>query len=174
MSDRRGAACALLALAALLLVAACCSAWNGASRLAAREGDGASASAAAGAFVRASGSFDHRRAELYAPRLAALATGELRRALTGASVDPDARRERLTGTALVESAEITSLSRDTAVVTVRSRHEWSRVDPESGAEIREEATRWQNLRLLRRGGSWLVAEMELIGERAGAGAPAEE
>jgi len=159
----------MLGLSALLAVAAACSAWSGASRLAARGDDGVSAETAAASFVRAYGSFDHRRADLYAPGLAALATGELRRALTGGSVDPGARRERLTGTARIESAELTSLSRDTAVVTVRSRHGWSRVDPGSGAELWEEATRWQSLRLLRRGGSWLVAEMELTGDHAGAG-----
>ena len=165
----RVASCALLGLAALLLVAACCSAWSGASRLAAREGDGASASAAAAAFVRAHGSFDHRRAELYAPRLAALATGELQRALASARVDPAAVSGRLVGAALVESAELTSLRGDTAVVAVRVRQERTRVDPGSGAELREDITRHASLRLVRSGGRWLVAEMELIGDHAGAG-----
>ena len=162
----RGASCALLGLAAVLAVAAACSAWSGASRLAARDGDGAAASAAA--FVRASGSFDHRRAELYAPLLAALATGALGRALASASVDPAAVAGRLVGTAIVESAEVTSLQGDTAVVAVRFRQERTRVDPGSGAELREGATQHASLRLVRAGGRWLVAGLELIGEHAGA------
>ena len=169
VSAGRGAACALLGLAAVLAVAGGCSAWNGASRLAARGDDAASAEAASAAFIRAYGSFDYRSAELYAPRLAALAAGDLRRALQNASVDPAASRERRAGAVVVESAEVTSLQGDTAVVAVRSVQQWSRTDPGSGEEIREVATRHASLRLVRSDGSWLVAELNVTGGgRAGA------
>ena len=159
----RGASCALLGLAALLVAAAACSAWSGASRLAAREDDRTAAQAAATSFVRAHGSFDYREAELYAPRLAALAMGELGRALATASVDPAAVAGRLVSAALVESAEVTSLSGGAAVVVVRFRQERSRIDPASGAALRDDAARHASLRLVRSGGSWLVAELELVG-----------
>ena len=169
MSAGRGAAYALLGLAAVLAVAAAASAWSGASRLAAREDDRAAASAAAAAFVRAYGGFDYRRAELYAPGLAALATGELGASLASASVDPAAVAGRLVGRALVESAEVTSLQDGAAVVAVRSRQERIRIDPGSGAEVREGSTQHASLRLVREGDGWLVAELELTGvEQAGA------
>lgn len=169
MSAGHRAAYALLGLGAILAVAAAASAWSGASRFAAREEDRASAAAAAAAFVRAYGGFDYRRAELYAPRLAGLAAGELGEALAAASIDPAAVAERRIDTALVESAEVSSLAGGAAVVAVRSRQERTRIDPGSGAEVREGATQHASLRLVRSGGSWLVAELELIGgEHAGA------
>ena len=170
MTAGRGAAYALLGLAALLMVLAAASAWSGASRLAARGDDRAAAEAAAGAFVRAYAGFDYRRAELYAPRVAALATGDLREAIASASVDGAALEERVTGTAAIESAEVRSLSGDAAVVEVRSRWERARVEPRSGGEIREGGTQRVRLRLVRAEGRWLVAGLELVGEEP-AGAP---
>ena len=164
MTAGRGAAYALLGLAGLLVLAAAASAWSGVSRLSARGDDAASAEEAAAAFVRAYAEFDYRRAELYAPRLAGLAAGGLKSALASASVDPAAVAGRLSGTAAVESARVTSLAGDAAVVAVRSRQERTRVDGESGEVVSEAVTQHASLRLVRSGTRWLVAELELVSE----------
>lgn len=164
MIGRRVAACALLGLAALLTLVAACSVWSGASRLTAREGDRASAEAAAAAFVRAYGEFDYRRAEHYTARLAALTTGELHEALASAAVDRAALAHRRTSAAFVESASVTSLSGGAASVAVRSRQDRAWVDPVGGETFREAVTQHASVRLIRGGERWLVAELELIGE----------
>ena len=173
----RGAAYALLGLAALLMVLAISSGWSGASRLASRGDEPADDPAgAATAFVRAYGNFDYRRAERYTADLAELTTGALRDALRGAAVDGAALAEQRTSTALVESAVLDAQSGEAAVVTVRSRQERSWLDPANGRRAREAVVQLVSCRLVREDGRWLVAELVLIGEEtAGAsGAPPAE
>ena len=161
----RGAAYALLGLAALLMVLAISSGWSGASRLASRGDEPADDPAgAATAFVRAYGNFDYRGAERYMADLAELTTGALRDALRGAAVDGAALAEQRTSTALVESAVLDAQSDRASVVTVRSRQERSWLDSANGRRAREAVVQLVSCRLVREGGRWLVAELVLIGE----------
>ncbi|MCY4638856.1 MAG: hypothetical protein OXC94_00735 [Chloroflexi bacterium] len=49
-------------------------------------------------------------------------------------------------------------------MTVRSRQERTRLDGESGEVVSEAVTQHASLRLVRSGGRWLVAELELGSE----------
>ena len=160
----RGAAYALLGLAALLMAIAVSSGWSGASRLAGRGDDRAAARAAAAAFVTAYGGFDYRDAEAYTTRLAEFSGGELRVALAGAAVDPVAVAQRRTSSAAVQSVAVTALSGAAATATVRSLQERTWRDPASGRAVQEQVTQHVSCRLVRADGRWLVAELLLLGE----------
>ena len=71
---------------------------------------------------------------------------------------------RVTGAAVVESARVTSLTGDAAVVAVISMQERTRAVPGSGVVVRESVRQHASLRLVRSGGRWLVAELELVSE----------
>jgi hypothetical protein len=161
----RGAAYALLGLAALLIAIAVSSGWSGASRLAEREDDRAAVEAAATAFVSAYGSFDFRAPDDYTTRLSALTSGELRDAIAGAAVDPTALAQQRTSTALVESVSVTALSDTAATATVRSRQERAWLDPASERAVQEQVIQHVSCRLVREGERWLVAELLLLGEQ---------
>ncbi len=161
----RGAAYALLGLAALLMVLVVSSGWSGVSRLAGRDEErAADPASAASAFVRAYGNFDYRRAERYTADVAELTTGPLRDALRGAAVDQAALAEQRTSTAVVESAVLDARSGQAAVVTVRSRQERSWLDPANGRRATEAVLQLVSCRLVHEDGRWLVAELVLIGE----------
>ncbi len=173
MTDGRRARYALLGLGTALLVLAVASGWSGTSRPAGGAEDRASVAAAAGAFVRAYGAFDHRRPEGYTKRLAALAAGDLRDALGAASVDPGVVAAGRLSTARVESVRVTSLSGSSAGASVRSRHQRSWTDPATGRAVREAVTQHAALRLVRDGDRWLVAGLALVREEPAAPPPAE-
>jgi len=160
----RGAAYALLGLAALLIAIAVSSGWSGASRLAEREDDRAAVEAAAAAFVSAYGRFDFRDPDGYTARLVALTGGELRDAIAGAAIDSAALAQQRTTTALVESVSVTALSGAAATATVRSRQDRTWLDPTSGRAVREQVIQHVSCRLAREGERWLVAELLLLGE----------
>lgn len=160
----RGAAYALLGLAALLIAIAVSSGWSGASRLAEREDDRDAVEAAAAAFVTAYSGFDFRDPDGYTARLVALTSGELRDAIAGAAVDPAAVAQQRTSSAVVESVSVTALSDTAATVTVRSRQERTWLDPASGRAVQEQVIQHVSCRLVRDGERWLVAELLLLGE----------
>ena len=160
----RGAAYALLGLAALLTAIAVSSGWSGAARLAERGDDGAEVETAAAAFVTAYGGFDFRAPDDYTTRLLALTSGELRDAIAGSTVDPSAVAQQRTSTAAVESVSITALSDTVATATVRSRQERTWRDPASGRAVHEQVIQHVSCRLVREGDRWLVAELLLLGE----------
>ena len=164
MSAGRGPAYALLGLAGLLIAIAVSSGWSGATRLAGRGNDASAVEDAAAAFVTAYGTFDFRDAGGYTARLIELTTGELRDAIAGAAVDPNAVAQQRSTTARVESVSVTALSDTVATATVRSRHERTWRDASSGRAIREHVVQHVSCRLVREGGRWLVVELLLISE----------
>ena len=172
MTSGRGAGCALFALAALLAAIAVASAWSGASRLTGRAGagevraasDATAVEAAAAAFVVAYGGFDYRDPDGYAMRLGALAADELRLALAGAAIDPDAVAERRENAAAVQSVAVTALSAASAEAAVRSLHRRVRLDRAGGERVREVVRQHVRLRLAREGGRWLVTEVLVLSE----------
>ena len=160
----RGAAYALLGLAALLIAIAVSSGWSGASRLAEREDDRTAVEAATAAFVTAYGRFDFRAPDGYTTRLVELAGGELRDAIAEAAVDPTAIAQQRTSTAVVVSVSVTALSDTAATATVRSRQERTWLDSASGRVVQEQVIQHVSCRLVRKGERWLVAELLLLGE----------
>ena len=166
MIGGRGAAYALLGLAALLIAIAVSSSWSGASRLVEREDDRASVEAAAAAFVTAYGRFDFRDPDGYLAHLAELTDGELRDAIAGAAVDPNALAQQRTNAAVVESVSVTALAHAAATATVRSRQERTWLDPASGRAVQEQVIQHVSCRLVREGERWLVAELLLLGEES--------
>ncbi len=161
----RGAAYALLAIAAVLLAIAAASGWSGASGLAARRDDRAAVEAAARSFVAAYGNFDFRDAGAYAARLADLSTGDLQHAVAKAAVDPAAIAAERTSSSRVESVTVTALSGGNAAATVRSTQDREWRDPASGALVHQQVTQDVSLGLVRTDGRWLVADFQLLGQQ---------
>lgn len=164
MSAGRGPAYVLLGLAALLIAIAISSGWSGATRLAGRGNDAGAVEDAAAAFVAAYGTFDFRDAGGYTARLTALTTGDLRDAIAGAAIDPNAVTHQRTTNARVESVSVTALSVVVATATVRSIQERTWRDASSGRVIQEHLVQHISCRLVREDDRWLVVELLLISE----------
>ena len=167
VTSGRAAAVCLLGLAALLLAAGVWSAWSGASRIASRtDGDaGDRAAAAAAEFVAGYGTFDYREPEGYTARLAALTTGELRRAIAAAAIDGWAAGGRHSLATAVESSQVVGVSGDAAEVVVVAVQSRRRAGAPGGPPALDHVRQRVSVRLVREDGRWLVSEMRLLGEQ---------
>ena len=161
MSRPRFIGLALFGLATLLLAIGVGSVCRGATRLTERGDATAAVEAAARRFVLASGTYDATRNAAYPQRLAALSTGDLRRALAAASVDAQSVQMQRRLTTHIETTDVTSFEagRATVAVTVVQERRW--IDPGSGTEQDERVRQRLRCQLVRQDGQWLVSAIEL-------------
>ena len=157
----RGAAIAVLGLAGLLLAVAATSAWSGATRLGDRADERAAVERAAASFVVATGSFDYRDPGSYTTRLVGLTSGELRRAIASADVDPVAAAQQRSMSAAVESVTVTALAGGVAAATVEATQRRRWIDPANGQLNEEHIRQRVSCQLVREDGRWLVSELLL-------------
>jgi len=138
------------------------SAWSGAARLGDRADERDAVERAAASFVVATGSFDYRDPGSYTTRLVGLTSGELRRAVAGAEIDPVAAAQQRSMSAAVESVTVTALADGVAAATVEAtqRRQW--IDPATGQLNEEHIKRRVSCRLVREDGRWLVSELLLL------------
>lgn len=160
----RGPALAVLGLAGLLLAIAVASAWSGAARLGDRADETEAVEEAAAGFVVAYGTFDFRDPDRYTTRLIGLTTGEFRRAIAAAEIDPAAAQQRRSMSAEVESVAVTALSGGVAAATVEATQLRRSVDAASGRLAEENVRQRVSCRLVREHGRWLVSELRLLSE----------
>ncbi len=165
MIGGRGAMFALGGLAALLLVLAAVSGWQGTNRLAGRSDDSAAVEKACGLFVEAYGTFDFRDANSYRERLRTLTTGALRAAVTSSQIDSAAIGGLQTVSTRIVRAQATALSDEAATVSVTAEQSRRSVVVGSGQLIDEEVQQRVACRLALEAGSWLVAEFRLESEQ---------
>ena len=163
----RGAAVAVLGLAGLLLAIAVTSAWSGATRLGSRADEREAVELAAAGFVVAYGTFDYRDPGGYTTRLVGLTTGELRRAIAAAAIDPAAAVQQRSIGAAVEQVTVTALAGDVAVATVEATQHRRWIDPASGQLVEEQVRQRVSCRLVREDGRWLVIELLLLSQQSG-------
>lgn len=164
MTGARGIMLILGGLAAMLLVIAVVSGWQGASRLRSQGDDLSQVEEAARHFVQAYGTFDFREPDAYKARLLDLSTGEVRDAISASQVDPTALGQHQTMTTDIVSVQVTAHADTEATVSATSEQTRRAVDPATG-QLREQRLR-QNVtvRLIPSGERWLVAEFRLRSE----------
>jgi hypothetical protein len=164
MSGRSGAMFVIVGFAALLLIVAIFSGWQGANRLSSTSDEAQDVEEAARAFVEAFGTFDFREPEVYRQRLLGLTTGAVREATLASAVDPVAVGQRRTTTTRVVSVSVTALSEDAASASVTAEQARRSVDAETGKLLEEQVRQRVACRLERRDNAWLVAEFRLVSE----------
>jgi hypothetical protein len=164
MSGRGGAMFVIVGFAALLLIIAVFSSWQGAARLTSRGDDTKDVEAAARAFVQAFGTFDFREPDVYRQRLLGLTAGTVREATLASSVDPVAVGQQRTLITRVVSVSVTALSGNTASVSVTAEQLRRSVDAATGELVEERVMQRVVCRLERQGNAWLVAEFRLVSE----------
>jgi hypothetical protein len=161
----RGAAIAVLGLAGLLLAIAVTSAWSGATRLGDSADEREAVELAAAGFVVATGSFDYRDPESYTTRLVGLTSGELRRSVAAAAIDPVATSQQRSLSAVVESVTVTALAGGVAAATVEATQTRRWIDSASGQLNEEHVKQRVSCRLVREDGRWLVTELLLLSQQ---------
>jgi len=164
MNSGRGVMLILGGLAAILLVVAIASGWQGANRLQGQgEGIG-EVEQAARLFVEAYGTFDFREPDAYRERLMSLSTGDIHAAVAKSQVDPAALGQQQTMTTGTVSIQVTAYSDTEATVSATTEQTRRAVDPATG-QLREQRLRQHvTCRLVRVEGRWLVAEFRLRSE----------
>ena len=160
----RGAMFLIAGFAALLLIIAVFSGWQGTRRLTSQGDDSAAVQEAARGFVQAFGTFDFREPEVYRQRLLALSTGVVREATLASGVDPVAVGQKRTTTTRILSVSVTALSGDAASASVTAEQLRKSVDSETGRLIEERVVQRVACRLVRQANSWLVTEFRLLSE----------
>jgi hypothetical protein len=160
----RGAMFLIAGFAALLLIIAVFSGFQGARRLTSQRDETAAVKEAAQTFVLAFGTFDFRQPEVYRQRLLSLSTGVVREAMLASRVDPVAVGQKRTTTTQVLSVSVNALSGDAASASVAAEQLRKSVDPETGKLVEERVTQRIACRLLRQGGAWLLAEFRVVSE----------
>jgi hypothetical protein len=133
-------------------------------RLTSRSDDTRAVEEAATAFVEAYGTFDFRDPDSYQQRLLALTTGQVRKAVLDAGVDPAALGQQRTMTAKVITVDVTALLDNEATASVTSEQTRRTVDPASGRLAGERVVQIADCRLVKEAGRWRVAEFHLRSE----------
>ncbi len=150
-------------LAAVLLAVMAAAGCQAAARVAARTDATAAVERAASAFVVRAGAVDPAGAAGYAAALTPWTTGPLRQALQGAMEDRSVRTLRRETVTRVETAVVTALGRDEAVVAVAAVQARRWLDARAG--MQHERVRQRIVcRLERIAGRWLVAELRVLAE----------